>query len=453
MTERVNRRELKARLSRRQLLYGLGGVSVGLPLLASLSARADGMQAPKRLVLMYTPNGVINDAWWPTNVTSETAFDLNAIHQPLAPYRDKLTFLAGVDLKVTYEGPGGLHQKGIGGLFTGRKLQSGSEFVDGCGQTSGWADGISVDQAVVKIAAANTLLPSLELGVHALENDVQGRISYAGAGQPLPPINNPLDAFTRLFSMLGAAPATLDNLRESRKSVLDTVQSQFAAFSPRLSSDDRHKLDAHLTLVRDLEHRMVNLPSSRACDAPSAPPSLDPQTLDDMPRIADLELDLLAAAFACDLTRVASFQISTSLNRIAYTFLNGNTLEGHSLSHAGPSDTAAHDELVSRQTWHAGRLAHFLGRLAAIQDIDGSSVLDNTLVVWGNEISEGNTHSHDNVPFLLAGGGWSFKTGRYVRCSGVPHNNLLVSILNAMGSTSTTFGDPDFCSGPLTGLV
>ncbi|HET9930100.1 MAG TPA: DUF1552 domain-containing protein, partial [Polyangiaceae bacterium] len=268
-----------------------------------------------------------------------------------------------------------------------------------------------------------------------------------------PPINNPLDAFNRLFSMLGAPQGELDALRQNRRSVLDTVQSQFATFSPKLSSDDRQKLDAHLTLVRDLERRMVDLANGRSCAAPSTPPALTPENLDDMPRIADLELDLLAAAFACDLTRVASFQISTSLNHIAYPFLNGNMMEGHGLSHAGPSDTAAHDELVSRQTWHSGRLAYFLSRLASFQDPDGSSVLDNTLIVWGNEISEGNTHSHDDIPFVLVGGGWAFKTGRYVKCQGVPHNNLLVTILNAMGVAATTFGDPKFCTGPLSGLV
>ena len=80
-------------------------------------------------------------------------------------------------------------------------------------------------------------------------------------------------------------------------------------------------------------------------------------------------------------------------------------------------------------------------------------MLDNTLVVWGNEVSEGNTHSHDNMPFLLAGGGWHFRTGRYLRSQSVPHNNLLVSVLNAMGAPVTTFGDPDFCTGPLSGLV
>jgi hypothetical protein len=453
MSRNVNRRELKLRLSRRQLLCGVGGVSVALPLLGSLSARAEAPKPPKRLLLMYTPNGVVTDAWWPTNVSSETAFELNAIHQPLLPFKSRLTFLSGVDLSVSAQGPGGLHQRGIGGLFTGKKLQGGGQFVDGCGQTSGWADGISVDQAVVQSAGASTLLPSLELGVRAFDNDVQGRIAYAGPGQPLPPMNDPQAVFNRLFGMLGASSTSMEALRASRRSVLDTVQGQFSAFSGRLSADDRTKLSSHLELVRDVERRLTDSSADRACTAPNAPPTLDPQSGSDMPLVADLELDLLAAAFACDLTRVASFQISTSLNRIAYPWLNNDLTEGHTLSHAGPSDMTAHAELVSRQTWHAGRLAHLLTRLGEMQESDGSSVLDNTLVVWGNEVSEGNTHSHDNMPFLLAGGGWYFRTGRYVRFQSQPHNNLLVSVLNAMGAPVTSFGDPEFCTGPLNGLT
>jgi hypothetical protein len=257
---------------------------------------------------MYTPNGVIPDGWWPSNVRSETSFDLGPVHQPLAPFRERLTLLAGVDLKVTNAGPGGLHQKGIGGLFTGRQLQAGTVFVDGCGQTAGWADGISVDQEDAKAIGQGTLLPSLELGVRALDNDVQGRISYAGAGQPLPPINNPLEVYNRLFSMLGSSTSAIDALRVSRRSVLDTVQSQFSTLSPQLSGDDRKKLAAHLELVRDVERRLTQSATQASCSVPNRPATLDPSNEADMPQIADLELDMLAAAFACDLTRVASFR-------------------------------------------------------------------------------------------------------------------------------------------------
>ncbi|HKO47665.1 MAG TPA: DUF1552 domain-containing protein [Polyangiaceae bacterium] len=448
----MNRVHKNPGLTRRHFLRAAGGAAVALPLLSSLRAGAAGENFPKRLVLMYTPNGVIPDAWWPKNVLSETSWDLNKIHTPLAPFKDRLNFLSGVNLTVTSEGPGGLHQKGIGGLYTGQQLQSGDLFVDGCGQRAGWANGISVDQEVAKTLAVGTPIKSLELGVRATENDVQGRIAYAGPGAPLPPMNEPSEVFQRLFSGFGQNTDQLAELRARRQSVLDTVQSQFKSVSARVSSSDRQKLSAHLTLVRDLETRMsATGNASQSCVVPAVPTALDPDSEDDMPIIAGLHLDMLATAFACDLTRVASFQISTSLNHVRYPWLNSMG-EGHALSHQGPSDTNAYNELVSRQSWHSQALANFLTRLSQIPEGSGT-VLDNTLLVWGNEISEGNTHSHNNLPFVTAGGGWHFRTGRSIQYSGASHNDLLVSVLNAMGVPATTFGKADLCKGPLPGLV
>jgi hypothetical protein len=439
-------------LTRRHFLRAAGGAAVALPLLSSLRAGAAVETFPKRLVLMYTPNGVIPDAWWPLNVSSETSWDLNTIHKPLTPFKDRLLFLNGVDLTVTNTGPGGLHQKGIGGLFTGQKLQDGDLFVDGCGQRAGWANGISVDQEVAKTLSVGTPINSLELGVRATENDVQGRIAYAGPGAPLPPTNDPSELFQRLFSGFGQNTDQLAELRARRQSVLDTVQAQFKTVSSRLSSADQQKLSAHLSLVRDLETRMsITGNGSQACVVPGVPAALDPTSEDDMPIIAGLHLDMLATAFACDLTRVASFQISTSLNHIRYPWLDSMG-EGHALSHQGPSDANAFKELVTRQTWHSQMLANFLTRLSQIQEGSGT-VLDNTLVVWGNEISQGNTHSHESIPFVLAGGGWYFRTGRAMQYTAASHNDLLVSILNAMGNPATTFGQADLCNGPLPGLV
>ncbi|HET7544665.1 MAG TPA: DUF1552 domain-containing protein [Polyangiaceae bacterium] len=448
----MNRVRNNLQLSRRVFLRAAGGAAVALPLLSSLRAGADGESHPKRLVLMYTPNGVIPDAWWPKNVTSETSWELNTIHQGLAPFKDRLLFLNGVDLTVTNDGPGGLHQKGIGGLFTGMQLQDGDLFVDGCGQRAGWANGISIDQELAKTLAVGTPIKSLELGVRATENDVQGRIAYAGPGAPLPPMNDPSEVFQRLFSGFGQNTDQLAELRARRQSVLDTVQSQFKSLSNRVSSADKQKLDAHLALVRDLETRMaVTGNGSASCVAPAVPAAHDPTSEDDMADIAGLHLDMLATAFACDLTRIASFQISTSLNHIRYPWLNSMG-EGHALSHMGPSDQDAFQQLVSRQTWHSQMLAKFLTRLSQIPEGSGT-VLDNTLVLWGNEVSEGNTHSHESIPFLLAGGGWYFRTGRALSYTNASHNDLLVSVLNAMGLPATTFGQADLCKGPLPGLV
>ena len=181
---------MRTRTSRRRFLKGAGGVLVALPLLDSLRARAQepAAQFPKRFVTMYNPNGTVHASWFPTG--GETDFVLNEIHKPLEHHRDKLLIFQGVNATVTATGPGGPHQRGIGSLFTGHELLEG-EFVDGCGSRAGWANGISIDQAIANQIGLDTPLKSLEIGVRAIEADVQARISYAGPGQPLPPMNDP----------------------------------------------------------------------------------------------------------------------------------------------------------------------------------------------------------------------------------------------------------------------
>ncbi len=447
---------MTSRISRRTILRAASGAALALPFLPSLltkSARAAGVTAPKRFVTMYTPNGVIHEGWWPKSVTSESAFELSESHAPLKSYKDRLLILGGLEMKVAAEGPGGPHQRGIGALFTNTQLGEGA-FVDGCGRSAGWATGISVDQRVANVIGADSPVSSLPLGVRATENDVQGRISYSGPGLPLPPLSTPLDVYKRVFeNFLPPSPSPDQDaaraLLAQRRSVLDAVAKEFAALSPRMGSQDRQTLDSHLTLVRDVERRLsLGLGD---CQKPELPPTLDPVSETDMPRIAELELDLLALSFACDRTRVASFEVSTALNRIRYPWLSSMG-EGHALSHTGASDVDAKAQLIARQAWHASLIARLFDRLAATPEDDGS-VLDNTLLFWGNEVSMGTTHTHDNMPFLVAGGGWAFRTGRYLQYSGNSHADLLVSLLNAMGVQDTTFGDAAFCTGPLPGLV
>lgn len=441
------------RFSRRTLLRAASGAAVALPLLPSLQAEAQEPTFPKRLVTMYTPNGVIHDAWWPTGVVSESEFTLGVSHEPLAAYKQRLLILGGLEMKVAADGPGGPHQRGIGALFTNTQLGDGV-FVDGCGRAAGWATGISVDQRVANQIGVDSTLGSLQLGVRATENDVQGRISYAGADQPLPPMNDPLEVYKRVFEGFSPRASSPDTdaaraLLAQRKSVLDAVTKEFGALTQMLGAQDRQTLDAHLTLVRDVERRLSM--GTGDCATPEAPPALDPTSESHMQLIAELELDLLALAFACDLTRVSSFQISTALNRIRYPWLD-SLGEGHVLSHSGTSDMSAKEQLIRRQQWHSGLLAHLFDRLALIPEGEGTA-LDNTLVLWGNEVSQGTTHTHDNMPLLLAGGSWAFRTGRYLQYQGDSHANLLVSVLNAMGVEQTTFGDANFCTGALAGLV
>jgi hypothetical protein len=263
--------------------------------------------------------------------------------------------------------------------------------------------------------------------------------------------------YKRVFEKFLPPPTSPDDdaakvLLAQRRSVLDAVASEFAALDSRLSAQDRQTLDQHLTMVRDVERRLSL--GIGECAKPDAPPALDPVSETDMPKIAELQLDLLALAFACDLTRVASFEISTALNRIRYPWLM-SLGEGHALSHSGASDADAKAQLLSRQNWHASLIARLFDRLAAVKEGEGS-VLDNTLLFWGNEVSMGTTHSHDNMPFLIAGGDWYFRTGRYVQYTDTTknsHGDLLVTLLNAMDVPDTSFGDPRYSTGPLSGLA
>lgn len=444
----------RARTTRRRFLKGAGGAIVALPLLDSLGPRRaraeDAAPFPKRFVTMYNPNGTVHASWFPTG--GETDFALNEIHQPLVHHRDRLLIFQGIDAAVTATGPGGPHQRGIGALFTGHELLEG-EFRDGCGSFAGWANGISIDQAIANQIGLETPLKSLELGVRAIEADVQARISYAGPGQPLPPMNDPTAVYQRLFANFVSTPIDPDDPTDQRGSVLDAVQSQFELLDRQLAAHDREKLGQHLELVRELERRLGGGPGdARTCETPLPPGELDENDENDMPAIMKSHLELLAVAFACDLTRVASLQISTGFNRIRFPWLE-SLGEGHTLSHSGPTDEDSQAQLVRRAKWHAEQLAYFMDLLANIPEGDGS-VLDNTAILWGSEVSVGNTHALTNIPYLIAGNaGGTLATGRFATFEAASANDLLSAVANAYGIETQTFGHPDYATAPLSGVL
>jgi hypothetical protein len=417
---RLWREQRRSTLTRRQLLQlGAGAGVLGLPLLSPERAGAAG-SAPQRLLLVFTPNGTVPRAYWPTAGTSETDFGLNSIMQPLEPFKSRLLVLRGLRLAITEAGPGGPHQKGVGGLFTNAELQTGS-FIDGDGSKAGWANGPSVDQEIARYVGQQSYLESLELGVRASQNEVRSRISYAAAGAPMPPVNSPLLTYQRLFSRFLVSNADADARRHS---VLDAVKRQYDVLLPSLSHVDRTKLEAHMELVRGAERRM-GIGLNASCQRPDAPPKMAEDSEVTMPDVAGLQLQLLASAFACDLTRVASVQFSTAINAIRYPWLGSNG-SGHVLSHS--TDDGSQGEIVLRERWVAAQLATFMELLDAIPEGDGS-VLDHTLIVWGNELSWGVTHSHEEIPFALMGGARGVRFGRYLEYYRVGHGALLASIL------------------------
>lgn len=446
-------------VSRREFARLITGACAALPLLDSLDAGAQEAPSsgPKRLILLFNPNGTIPEAFWPGPGATEAQFTLGPILEPLADFKDRMLLLRGLDISIADASglPGGPHQRGIGALYTGSELQTGT-MADGDGSLAGWANGTSIDQEVVRQLNPPTLLPSLELGVRATVADVMARISYSGPGSPVPPMNDPREVFQRLNSGFVNDLAGPDQAagREQRRLVMAAVQAQYASLRPRVSMVDRQKLERHADFLNGIVRRLdYGIRPGPACIAPTEPPALGVEDAVDMPEITRLQLDLLALALACDLTRVASVQFSTAFNAIGFPWLN-STAEGHNLSHRGPSDTVARDQLTQRARWYAEQIAYLARQLAAITEGE-RTLLDNTVMVWGNELSLGNSHSHLEIPFMLLGSaGGHLRTGRYLQFGGQPHNRLLTSLLHAMGVEAAAHGHPDFgASGPLAGLT
>jgi hypothetical protein len=466
----------RARMNRRAFLKGVGGVSLALPLMPSLACERTAVAGlststttrglttsgfPKRLVVVYKPNGFPAD-WLPAPGSSETNFNLaGSLMAPLQPYRDKLLLLRGLDLSVHDQGPGEPHQQGMA-FLTGRPLNQGSQ-VGGDGSLAGWASGISVDQEIARHIGGANKFASRQFGVQSTMfggTEVRTVMSYSGSDAPVPNETSPYVAFGSLFSELGADPFGLERLRARRHSVLDAVGRQYASLTPRLGEHDRRKLDQHLTAVREVERRLDNSGGQLggACALPAQATPIDLGDPNNYGVIGNLHMDLIAMALACDLTRVVTLQWSASTNNRPYPFLqyNGAPLSGdeHLLGHAPDTDTDSWAKMRVINAWYVEQFKGLLDRLSAIPEGDGT-LLDNTVVLFASEINRGNNHSHADVPFVLAGSaGGYFRTGRMLDLGGtVPHNNLLVSLLNAMGVAATTFGHPDFCTGPLTGLT
>ncbi len=435
------------KLSRRTWLRAAAG-TLALPWLPSLSRGDETSGPPLRLVLFFHPNGTVGENLWPTS-TSETEFELPAILTPFAPYRDRLLLAKGINSTVAIDpnNRGGPHQRGMGAVFTGQMLLEG-EFLDGCGSAAGWADGPSVDQVVAQHIGRETAFSSLELGVRATIQDVQGRISYLASGAPLPAISDPVALYERLFHREISLDPSDPNSKA--RAVLDSSKSQLALLHKRVGAEDRLTLEHHLSLVEDLERRMSI--QAATCTDLSAPPQLEVDSENTMPDISRNHLDLLAHALSCDLTRVASVQYSTGFNQIRFPWLDTEG-EGHALSHSGDSSTDAWTAMTNRVRWHAEEIAYFMGKLASMPEGDGS-VLDSTVVLWSSEISRGNSHSLYDIPYVLLGNArGAIRTGRSLTYEGASNCDFLHAVLAAFGVDVPTFGHPDHAHGILSGIV
>lgn len=435
--------------SRRQFLGRLGAAALGYAALREQRLLAQDQALPKRLILMFSPNGTIPSAWGASG--SRFDFQLSAILKPLEAHKADLVVTSGIDMKSANSGPGDGHQMGMGHLFTGVELLPG-DVKGGCEScpAAGFSSGISVDQEVANAIGQNTRFRSLELGVlvSSAENNWT-RMSYRGSGQPLPPENDPTRVFQRVFGGLGEDPLGVARRRALKQSVLDFVHRDFAGTRARLGREAREKLDAHEASLRELEKSLDNPASLGAtCSVPTLGSTLDARVTANAPALGKLHIDLLVMALACDLTRVASLMWTNSVGQLSFPWL-GISDRQHDLSHEGDSNTDAQSKLVRMNTWYAEQFAYLVQKLKSVKEGSGT-MLDNTLIVWGNELGVGNSHTRDNIPFLLAGrAGGSVRTGQYLSFGTRPHNDLLTSVCQAMGLSTQSFGDARFNTGPI----
>jgi hypothetical protein len=433
---------------RREFLRTVGVGAAALPFVLNLPGLgfANTVGRKKRLVIMFSPDGVIPSAFWPDEEGDD--FELKESLKPLEPFQDRMLTLHGVCDKV--RGDGDNHMRGIGCLLTGTELYPGN--VQGGSDTpAGWASGISIDQEIKnflqKDMATKTRFGSLEFGVLVPDRaDTWTRMVYAGPNKPIAPIDSPYQMFNKLY---GRAKD-----RENLKSVLDTLEGDLKKLESAVGAADRRLLDEHATFVREMEKELKeNDPAAVGHAVPEPEPGVKAEN-DNLPKIGKLQIDLLVNSFVNDFARVATLQFTNSVGNAKFHWLKIS--EGqHELSHKPDSDKDAVDKLTRINHWYCEQLAYLAKRLAETPEPGGpGTLLDNTVVMWTNELGKGNSHTLDNIPWVLVGNGLDWKMGRSLKYKRLPHNRLLMALAHGFGHRIDKFGNPNYCAGgPLPNLT
>ncbi|MCH9685084.1 MAG: DUF1552 domain-containing protein [Deltaproteobacteria bacterium] len=465
----MQRQRRQRRAGRREFLKGLGLSAAAMPFIPMLESRAGGQAFPLRLVVFCTTTGMTGrypDNWAPVGTVDD--FTMSPILAPLSG-GDTVSgveisnlvgdcqFLQGVDMASYYDSPNvGGHPRGMGSILTGTPIMDGSMFSGGGNETAGWAGGITVDQEVANIIGQDTPFSSLELGVDNFGGVEHLRyvLSYKGEAQPLPVESDPYAAFDRIFGDLALNPEQMARLRAERLSVIDFLDRDLARIDSRVSAADRNKIEAHVDAVRGIEQRLTNGVGAN-CEVPDIPGGLNPNSNAAFPEVGRAQMDMLVAALACGVTNVGSIMWGGAPYGNDFSWVDGVSGNDtfHSLSHAATNNAGAQDQLEAISRWYTQQFAYFVQRLKDIPEGDGT-LLDNTMVLWVTENARSNNHSGNNMPYVIAGrAGGSLTPGRFLTYDSVPHNQLLVSVCQAMGHGIEQFGDPQYGSGGLVGLV
>jgi hypothetical protein len=429
-------------MDRREFLRNLGLSAGALPFvqgLPSLHAAPRKAARKQRLVIMFSPDGVVPWNFWPEE-EGET-FTLKESLTPLAPFQNKMMTLKGLNNKLKGDGDG--HMRGIGCLLTGIELFPGN-IQGGSDTPAGWAKGISIDQEIKNVLQSKpetrTRFGSLEFGVLVPERaDTWTRMVYAGPNKPIAPISSPHQMFKKFYGS--------EKDKQTIASVLDVVREDLKKMSEKASAEDRKLLEEHATFVREMEKELTTVPKDKAAAPPPAPDSSLKEENDSIPKLSKQQVDLMVNSFTQDFARIATIQFTQSVGGAKMRWL-GITEGQHELSHKPDKDEAAQTALTKINKWYAEQLAYLAKRLEETPEPGGEgSLLDNTLIVWTNELGQGNSHTRNNIPFVLVGGGLDFKMGRALNAKGVPHNRFLMSLAHGFGHRIEKFGNPELSAG------
>lgn len=491
-------------LNRRTFLRGAGGVAIGLPLLNAMLEKKLGAQtaAPIRRFLLWSENnGTVMKAWRPTGGVSD--FKLGSLHGSLEPYRKQLLILSGLHNKSARDTKANAVHQGNAAIATGGYNSMGGVWgteqqVLPAGQGITNPTYYSLDQRMCQepqyrgALAARFL--SYQFGVQVSDVPAtSARVNYKYTATPsfikdtrdgnklIPQYegahveSNPQQAFKDLFGafatgmvMQGGAGSADEQAaaaaRKARKraSVLDYVKDSYSGLLLKVGTEDQRRLSEHLELIRKLELEVAaippdianaasckvpngsGLPSGRPCKeeeqgtGKDGPKNIAGCTGDLFEPIGKAHMDLITLAFSCDLIRVSTMQWSMAGNRVGFGHIGAGGATHHDLAHAQDP------KLEIIHTWYATMMANMLQKLQSVVEPDGGTLLDKTGILWVNELSTGATHSKEDMPLMLLGGGaGAWKPGRYLdfRTQDRSTSDLILGILHAYGIMDPRFGD------------
>ncbi len=439
-----------ASISRRRFLRGVG-VGLSLPIFPSLLVRparaalesgAGNSTVPLRTAFVYVPNGAQQNAWFPSGQGKDFAF--NRTMRPIEKHKQQIQVFAGLDHQHAEAGPDGAgdHARANATFLTGMRARKTAGSNIRVGQ--------SIDQLIAERIGDQTRFPSLELTCDSIRKSgrcdsgyscaYQYNISWKSAFTPMTPEPSPRKVFERLFGSGDDVGARVRSQRQhEQRSVLDFVLDDARSLNKELGGKDRKKLDEYLTGVRELERRIERMEQFPELPRP------DFEVPHDVPEEyenhIDIMFDLLVLSFQTDSTRVATLLMAhDGSNR---TFPQVGISEGHHYLTHHQEEEEVRQKVAKIDLFYMRRFARFLDQMKSQKDVDGTSLLDNSMIIYGSGIADADRHTHNNLPVILAGNGRGrLEPGQFRVHDGVPMTNLYLSLLDRLDMTDIErFGD------------